>query len=134
MQISGCSGQNWSWEELHRNRQISADYLRCGNRPYPARDMRVTALVLSQRRIRRYFVLPLKAAGKQRDLSHVRSCEVHIKTFRYSKAEKSLKLFTLDELRKYVRFGNALASLCVERKGAIPAMPSLAEVEQRLER
>ena len=48
------------------------DYLRCGNRPYPARDMRVTALVLSQRRIRRYFVLPLKAAGKQRDLSHVR--------------------------------------------------------------
>lgn len=51
-----------------------------------------------------------------------------------SKAEKSLTLFTLDELRKYVRFGNALASLCVERKGAIPAMPSLAEVEQRLER
>ena len=34
--------------------------------------MRVTALVLSQRRIRRYFVLPLKAAGKQRDFSHVR--------------------------------------------------------------
>ena len=72
MQISGCSGQNWSWEELHRNRQISADYLRCGNRPYPAWNMRVTAQILSQRRIRRYFVLPLKAAGKQRDLSHVR--------------------------------------------------------------
>ena len=72
MQTSGCSGQNWSWEELHRNRQISADYLRCGNRPYPARSMRVTAQILSQRRIRRYFVLPLKAAGKQCDLSHVR--------------------------------------------------------------
>ena len=57
---------------MHRNRQISADYLRCGNRPYPAWDIRVIALVLSQRRIRRYFVLPLKAAGKQRDLSHVR--------------------------------------------------------------
>ena len=66
---------------MHRNRQISADYLRCGNRPYPAWDMRVTAQILSQRRIRRYFVLPLKAAGKQRDLSHVRFTEQYIKRY-----------------------------------------------------
>ena len=30
-------------------------------------------------------------------------------------------------------FGNAVASLCVEKKGAIPAMPELLQVEERLE-
>ena len=39
-----------------------------------------------------------------------------------------------DELKEYVRFGNAVASLCVERKGAIPAMPELAQVEERMGR
>ena len=34
--------------------------------------MRVIAQILSQRRIRRYFVLPLKTAEKQRDFGHVR--------------------------------------------------------------
>ena len=28
--------------------------------------------------------------------------------------------------------GNAVASLCVEKKGAIPAMPELAQVERRI--
>ena len=51
-----------------------------------------------------------------------------------SKSEKSLEQLTMDELKKFVRFGNAVASLCVEKKGAIPAMPSLAEVEERMER
>lgn len=39
---------------------------------------------------------------------------------------------TLEELKEFARFGNAVASLCVERKGAIPAMPDLAEVKERL--
>ena len=51
-----------------------------------------------------------------------------------SKADKSLEQFTMDELKEYVRFGNAVASLCVEKKGAIPAMPTLAEVKERMER
>lgn len=41
--------------------------------------------------------------------------------------------FTLEELSACARFGNAVASLCVERKGAIPAMPDLEQVMGRLE-
>ena len=48
-----------------------------------------------------------------------------------SKAGKSPEMFDIEELKEYVRFGNAVASLCVEKKGAIPAMPTLAEVEKK---
>lgn len=47
-------------------------------------------------------------------------------------AEKDLTEFTLKDLEGFARFGNAVASLCVEKKGAIPAMPELPEVEERL--
>lgn len=50
-----------------------------------------------------------------------------------SKTGKKPEEFTIEELKKYMRFGNAVASLCVEKKGAIPAMPTLAEVEERME-
>ena len=49
-----------------------------------------------------------------------------------SKDGRNPERFTLDELKEYVRFGNAVASLCVEKKGAIPAMPLLADVEERM--
>ena len=39
---------------------------------------------------------------------------------------------TLSEAAEAGRFGNAVASLNVEKRGAIPAMPSLEEVEKRL--
>ncbi len=39
---------------------------------------------------------------------------------------------TLDEAAAFARFGNAVASLCVEKRGAIPAMPNLAQVQERL--
>ncbi|SBV94991.1 putative fructokinase-4 [uncultured Eubacteriales bacterium] len=39
---------------------------------------------------------------------------------------------TLDEAYEFARLANAAAALCVERRGAIPAMPTLAEVERRL--
>ena len=42
------------------------------------------------------------------------------------------EIITMNELKEYVRFGNAVASLCVEKKGAIPAMPTLAQVEERM--
>ena len=50
-----------------------------------------------------------------------------------SKGGKRPEDVSMDELKKYVRFGNAVASLCVEKKGAIPAMPTLAQVEERME-
>ena len=40
---------------------------------------------------------------------------------------------TIKELAEYARFGNAVASLCVEKRGAIPAMPKLPQVEERME-
>lgn len=39
---------------------------------------------------------------------------------------------TLEEAIEFTKFGNAVASLCVERRGAIPAMPTLEEVRERL--
>lgn len=54
--------------------------------------------------------------------------------YRISKSGKRPEDFSIEELKDYVRFGNAVASLCVEKKGAIPAMPELAQVKERLER
>lgn len=36
------------------------------------------------------------------------------------------------KLKEYVRFANAVASICVERKGAIAAMPNMEDVNKRL--
>lgn len=40
-----------------------------------------------------------------------------------------VKKVSFEEVCKAVNFANAAASICVSRRGAIPAMPSLAEVE-----
>lgn len=39
---------------------------------------------------------------------------------------------TEEQARDYVRFANAVAGLCVEKRGAIPAMPTLEHIEARL--
>ncbi len=39
---------------------------------------------------------------------------------------------SLEKLTEYAKFANATASLCVEKLGAIPAMPALEEVMNRL--
>lgn len=52
--------------------------------------------------------------------------------YQLSKSEKALDELGLDDLCEYAHFGNAVASLCVERKGAIPAMPTLEQVKERL--
>lgn len=43
-------------------------------------------------------------------------------------------IFDFDEktLAEYVRFGNAVAALCVSKKGAIPALPDIEEVKSLL--
>jgi len=52
--------------------------------------------------------------------------------YRFLASGKALKEVTVDDAADYARFGNATASLCVERRGGIPAMPKLAEVLERL--
>ena len=39
---------------------------------------------------------------------------------------------TLEEAAEFARFGNAVASLCVEKRGGIPAIPQLKDVLERL--
>ena len=39
---------------------------------------------------------------------------------------------SLKEAAAFADYGNAVASLCVEKRGAIPAMPTKAEVEKRM--
>lgn len=53
--------------------------------------------------------------------------------YRLSQSERTLDALGLTDLCEYAHFGNAVASLCVERKGAIPAMPTLEQVVNRLE-
>lgn len=53
--------------------------------------------------------------------------------YKISQSDKQLDELTQRELAEYALFGNAVASLCVEKKGAIPAMPKLSQVEERLE-
>ena len=48
-------------------------------------------------------------------------------------SEKKPCELTLDELEQFAKFGNAVASLCVEKRGAIPAMPTLEEIQGRIE-
>lgn len=54
--------------------------------------------------------------------------------YKVSVSEKQPAELTIKELEEYARFGNAAASLCVEKKGAIPAMPGMAHVEERMGR
>lgn len=54
--------------------------------------------------------------------------------YKVSASEKRSTELTIKELEEYARFGNAVASLCVEKKGAIPAMPGMALVEERMGR
>lgn len=52
--------------------------------------------------------------------------------YRVAKSGKRAEELTLEELREIARFANAAASLCVQRPGAIPAMPTLEEVQAQL--
>lgn len=47
-------------------------------------------------------------------------------------SQKKTGEHTLEELKEYIRFGNAAAACCIGKHGGIPAMPSSAEVEKLL--
>ena len=51
---------------------------------------------------------------------------------KFLEADKALGEITLEEAVVFTKYGNAVASLCVEKRGAIPAIPRLEEVEERL--
>ena len=53
---------------------------------------------------------------------------------RFLNSGVTLKDVTLENAADYARFGNATASLCVERRGGIPAMPKLVDVLSRIGR
>ena len=52
--------------------------------------------------------------------------------YKISESGKRIEEYSLQEMIECVRFGNAVASLCVEREGAIPAMPVMEEVIKRI--
>lgn len=53
--------------------------------------------------------------------------------YQLSKSGKKPEDVTLEEAKAFARFGNAVASLCVEKRGGIPAMPTMEQVQKRLE-
>ena len=52
--------------------------------------------------------------------------------YKISRSGKRPEELSLTELSEFTAFANAAASLCVERRGGIPSMPVLCEVEERL--
>ena len=54
--------------------------------------------------------------------------------YQLAKSGKRPEEVTLEEAKTFARFGNAVASLCVEKRGGIPAMPTMEQVTERLEK
>ncbi len=54
--------------------------------------------------------------------------------FLYCMAKKGITpdTLTIEEAAEFAYFGNAVATMCVQKRGGIPAMPCLAEVEKLL--
>ena len=54
--------------------------------------------------------------------------------YRILTSSKAISQCTADELLHFGRFANATATLCVQRHGGIPAMPTLAETDALMQR
>lgn len=52
--------------------------------------------------------------------------------YQLSKSGKRPEEISLEEAKAFARFGNAVASLCVEKRGGIPAIPTMEQVVKRL--
>lgn len=52
--------------------------------------------------------------------------------YRFAHAGKSPEEITVAEAASFADFGNAVASVCVERHGAIPAMPDIRQVTEKM--
>ena len=51
--------------------------------------------------------------------------------YQYLSCGKEIAQIGCEDLAAFADFANAAASLCVEKKGGIPAMPSLGDVAAR---
>ncbi len=47
-------------------------------------------------------------------------------------SNKSIEELSIDDLKEFARFANCVASICVEKTGAILSMPTLSEVNNKL--
>lgn len=52
--------------------------------------------------------------------------------FQFSRCGKTPEDITTEEAAEFADFGNAVASVCVQKHGAIPAMPNMAQVMEQL--
>lgn len=48
--------------------------------------------------------------------------------YKLVQSNKSPEKLTEEEAKDFVKFANAVASLCIQKRGSIPAMPYLADV------
>ncbi len=83
------------------------------------------------------MILPLYSLREGRDIfgEDLRRVlkEIHVDTsgmlYRLTRRENPIG-FTKGELEEDLNFANIVASICVTRRGAIPALPTLSEVEK----
>lgn len=54
--------------------------------------------------------------------------------YQLSQSKKAPEEVTLEEAKAFARFGNAVASLCVEKRGGIPAIPDMEQIKERMTR
>lgn len=52
--------------------------------------------------------------------------------YKLSQSDKKIEDITLDEVCDFAKFGNAVASICVEGFGAIPSIPTMKDVVERI--
>ncbi|MFR7472640.1 MAG: PfkB family carbohydrate kinase [Ruminococcus sp.] len=52
--------------------------------------------------------------------------------FQFSRCGKNPESIAVEEAAEFADFGNAVASVCVQKHGAIPAMPNMTQVMEQL--
>ncbi|MFA5676459.1 MAG: carbohydrate kinase [Christensenellales bacterium] len=71
-------------------------------------------------------------AAKMADATGAGDCFTAAALSKYLNSGKGLNQLSLEDAHGFALFANAAASLCVEKMGGIPAMPSLKQAEERL--
>ena len=74
----------------------------------------------------------LPVPGKRIDTNGAGDCFCGSILFCVRKKNKRVEEISLEELSGFAHFANAAASLCIEKRGAIPSMPTLEAVTDRL--
>ena len=110
---------------------IAAGHATLADIPAPQLDGQSVQLLRYQRAVALYAKAELIARHPDFDTTGAGDAFFGGFLSRFLAYGKPLKEVSLDDGADYARFGNATASLCVERRGGIPAMPKLADVLNR---